>query len=355
MRYQFLPPGNSIFALVFCAFVPVTFALAAPVAKQPPVVKPGLSKGPDCIRPACGDGIRLLKFPSDKNYGALLVLPFFNRNEAVQANAVLNARGTVSVPRNKFVIFKPGENFFRKPSVIDSFAPDSFDGIDIRFLSMADDEDLLCDQALNHIARLTGLKVLEVDRSDVTDAGMSALSKLTNLEYISAFLTQIEGHCLKDLVGLQKLQSLSITSVGLKNETLQYLPKLGSLCDLELSRAGLNDEGVKYIGQCVKLTRLRIARNPHITSASAKYLANLKQLDTLDLREAGISAKALEALKGLKLKLFFAPMSSPSPADRELVQKIFPGTSVMYPGKGKENVDEETNTIFGQMSRGRKL
>lgn len=315
----------------------------------------GLSRSPVPILPDAKPGKRLLKFPTDKSYGSLIVLPSFSHGQEVPQKAILMARGTVSLPHNKFVLFRPGENFFRNPSVLDTFAPDSFDGLDIKFLSMADDEDKLCDQALAHCEHLTGLKVLLLDKADVSDAGLSHLSTLVNLEFISAFLAQIDGTCFKDLSTLKKLDTLSIPSVGLKNETLRYLPKLTGLRNLDLSRAGLNDEGMKYIGQCSKLKRLFIQRNPHITDASVKYIAQLKELVVLDLREASISVRSLTLLKDLKLSLFCVPMTRPGATDTAFLQKTFPTAELYFADRGKAKIDDETSAIFSQVSRDRKF
>ncbi len=91
---------------------------------------------------------------------------------------------------------------------------------------MEDSEDSLCDRALGHIGKLKGLRVLILDRSEISDQGMQPIAELTNLEYLSAILTPVRGTFLKDLRCLKKLQAIVIPSNGIVEGRVKILARL---------------------------------------------------------------------------------------------------------------------------------
>lgn len=264
------------------------------------------------------------------------------------------AQGPVKIPANTFVTLKLGTNFFQKPDLLSKLPPDAIDCLIVSMISMDDSEDKLCDDSLGHLNNLTGLQAILVDRSDVTDEGLSKLAKLVNITYISAFLTNIHGSSLKDLSNLKKMRFMSFHSTPLDGKNLVYLANFPQLELLDVTRTGIDSNSVKHLVKCPNLVSLDISDNARINDSAVPYLATLKKLKHLNIGNTAITFNGVKGLKGLTPNYLALPRSiakSQFPA----IQAIFPGTTLAIQGDGNKKVDDETGTIFGVMSRDRKI
>jgi hypothetical protein len=258
------------------------------------------------------------------------------------------------VAKDQFITFQPNAAFFKNPKLISQLPADAIDCLELKLMSMDDAEDVLCDRALGLIGHLKGLRVLIVDKSEVSDEGMKQIAGLTNLQYISAFLTPLRGTFLKQLRSLKKLQALELPSNGLQEQELKYLPEYPSLQHLLVSRTNLTNEGMKYIAGCTKLKRLDLSKNPGIGDESIQYLKQLQALSNLSIDSTSITSQGLLKLKGLNLKVLTLPEAK-YPSDQvAAVRAAFPQAAVFFRG-GPKKVDDETGTIYGQMSRQRRF
>lgn len=297
---------------------------------------------------------RTLIFPEDRSYGFVDIGP---RQEGISVGVKsfrLAAKGKINVPKDMLVGFVANRFFFVNPQIIKGFSPDSFDVVTLRLLSMDDSEDDLVDRALAAISHLKGIKRLVLDRSEASDVGFKSVAKLTDLEQLDGFLTPTQGAFLKDCTTLKKLKILSFDSVTIREEYLQYLKDYPSLRALSLSRTGMSNAGLKSIADCVALEELVVSRNLRITDAGLWQLKTLRKLRSLNLQETSVTTKGILALKGLPLKDLMVCSTSVSQADVPALRAVFPGLNVSIKNE-KPKVDDDTNTIFGQLSRQRKL
>lgn len=274
--------------------------------------------------------------------------------ESSRENLLGLAQGPVKIPANTFVTLKLGTNFFQKPTLLSKLPANAIDCLIVSMISMDDSEDKLCDDSLSHLNNLTGLQAIVLDRSDATDEGMSKLAKLVNITYLSAFLTNINGTCLKDFSNLKKLKFLSFHSTPIDGKNLVYLANFPQLEMLDLTRSGIDSNAVKLIAQCPNLVCLDISDNARINDSAVPYLAKLKKLKHLNIGNTSITFSGLKGLKGLKPRYLALPRGitkSQIPA----IKAIFPGTTLVVERASSRTVDDETGTIFGVMSRGRKI
>lgn len=313
---------------------------------------------------------RLLNFSLDKSAGNLFVRKkpngapakadadgrdIFKVMERSGNDSLLGlAQGPVKVPANTFVTLKLGTNFFQKPDLLSKLSADSIDCLIVSMLSMDDSEDKLCDDSLGHLNNLTGLQAILLDRSDATDEGLSKLAKLSNISYISAFLTNIHGAGLKDLSALKKLRFLSFHSTPIDGKNLVYLSNFPQLQMLDLTRTGIDSNSIKYLAKCPNLVSLDISDNGRINDTAVPYIASLKKLKHLSLHNTSITFTGLKALKGLTPNYIALPAGI-SKNQLPAIQTMFPGTSLALLGNNNKKVDDETGTIFGVMSRDRKI
>jgi hypothetical protein len=295
---------------------------------------------------------RILNFPGDLSLGFLHLEPRANRaeNGTPGKTRSIQARGKIIIPKNTFVTFEANKEFFKNPTLLAKFPVNAFDSIMLRMLSMDDAEDEFCDRAIPAISHLTGLLELNIDRSEVTDAGLKKIAGLANLQHITAFLTPIRGEFLKDTTSLKKLRILELDAVGLKEEYLQSLPLYPSLVSLHLGHAHISDKGMPFIAKCPKVEELDIGKNPAIDDQGLAYLKNLKTLHYLNIFESAVTPKGILALKGLKLKSVILPGKLyPEPIMAQL-KAAFPEAQFTARWT-KSKMDDDTKAIFSPMTR----
>lgn len=341
--------GKSRFARAFLA-VPLLLSLFAFVGLTPAASSSLAFYELECSPSAPA---RKLMFPADKCYGFVDVVPRVRGKKGLKSQRYA-AQGKIDVPKDMVVGFVANRFFFEKPQIIKGFAPDSFDVVTLKLLSMDDSEDDLVDRALAAMTHLKGIRALVLDKSDASDEGFKSVAKLTGLEKLNAFLVPSQGALLKDCTTLKKLKILCLDSVTIKEEYLKYLREYSSLRSLSLSHTGLGDVGLKSIGACTNIEELVISRNSRITDAGLAHLKSLSKLRSINLLETSVTAKGLLALKGLPLRSLLVSSTNISESEASMLKAAFPGLNISIKNE-KPKVDEDTNTIFGQMSRQRKL
>jgi internalin A len=170
------------------------------------------------------------------------------------------------------------------------------------------------DAALKELAAMKQLKVLDLSGMKATGASLQALAPLTQLEELRLSSTQSMGDAAGINIGAQfkRLKKLDIDNSDLKDAGLAAIAELPDLRYLSvhgnfhltakgfttLPRAKkldeliigftFRDDSAKAVGAC---TNLRILRLFHceITDKGFKELANLNQLQELEIRRGSIT------------------------------------------------------------------
>ena len=99
---------------------------------------------------------------------------------------------------------------------------------------------------------LTGLMVLDLDRTAVGNAGLARVAKLKG-----AALKHIAG-----LTGLTRLRRLSLHSKNLAGEGLRFLAWMTRLRWLDLSQTGVDDAALHYLARLTGLQYLNLDFTP---------------------------------------------------------------------------------------------
>jgi hypothetical protein len=295
---------------------------------------------------------RILDFPTNVSVGTIATQPDWHKRGAASPERILPARGKIVVPINQFVTFQPNSEFLKNPKLISQLPANAIDCFELKLISMEESEDALCDKALGGIGHLKGLTVLLLDRSEVSDTGIRQIAGLTNLVYLSAFLTPLRGTFLKDLRSLKKLQALALPSIGLQEEELKYLPEYPALEHLLLSRTNLTAKGLKYIARCAKLRRLDLSKNPGVGDDCIPYIRQMKALRNLAVDDTSITFQGLLQLEGTNFTQLELTEGRYSHDQLALFHSTFPQSHILFRG-GVKKIDDETGTIYGQMSRQR--
>ena len=155
-------------------------------------------------------------------------------------------------------------------------------------------------KALPHLKALTNLQDLDLDITQITDAGLADLKGLTKLQSLSFKSLVVTDAGLVHLKGMTKLQSLSLGLCGqITDAGLVHFKGLTNLQRLGLHNTPVTDAGLAHFKGLTKLTFLNLHGNK-ITDAGLVHLTGLTELRELDLgRNRAITGAGLVHLKGM--------------------------------------------------------
>lgn len=163
----------------------------------------------------------------------------------------------------------------------------------------------VADDDLRHLARLVGLRTLELSRqaaTKITDTGLAALANLHGLEKLALCKARgITGTGLADLSRMKELRHLDLSGCGLTDEGLLAVQEpLSSLRLLELTDcSGLTDTGLTSLLRTHH--SLRVLHLHGCTRITGTGLASLPALADLDLSECtGLTDQGLGGLGKLR-------------------------------------------------------
>jgi Leucine-rich repeat (LRR) protein len=148
------------------------------------------------------------------------------------------------------------------------------------------------------LANLTGLTVLELDFSGITDTGMKHLKHLAKLQSLILELTSITDAALEHLQPLTQLQELQLRGTGITDAGLKRLKPLTQLQSLDIGATGITDAGLEHLKPMTQLQSLFLD-NTGITDAGLEHLQLFTRLRRLVLTNTGISGARFEFLRPL--------------------------------------------------------
>ncbi|HEY9681990.1 MAG TPA: hypothetical protein V6C86_10465 [Oculatellaceae cyanobacterium] len=298
--------------------------------------------------------VRTLQFPAEQSIGSLLSFqPKHENPDAISSYSwgerqLSGAKGLVKVvvPAHHLLVLDANKEVFARPELLNEVPAKGIDVLRLSAISLADNEDGLCDAALGHINGIKSLKALTVDRSEATDAGLSKIKDLPNLRSISTFLSMINGSCFKDLAKLPNLQELSCPKCKLNMSNLAYLPKFPNLQILDLGRDGIDETGAIQIGKCTKLKDISLRGNRGFDDKCLSHLAPLKDLRYLDLGDTRVTAEGLKCLARHKIK--FLTLNQALRFQENQLKTIFPDCRINYCAAEK-SVTREQRQLYAPL------
>jgi len=96
------------------------------------------------------------------------------------------------------------------------------------------DSTQVTDAGLEHIKPMSGLRKLKLNGTAVTDAGLAAVGNLGELTYLNLVGTEVTDEGLKSLEGLEKLEKLYLWQSKATKEGAEALKKALPGCDINL-------------------------------------------------------------------------------------------------------------------------
>jgi internalin A len=132
----------------------------------------------------------------------------------------------------------------------------------------------ITDEHLAQIGDFSSLKMLGLNKTDISDAGLGHLRNLNKLQALYLLGTRITPQGLEAVGHLSGLEILDLSETGLEGDLTSLLP-LDRLSHLVLSGVPLSDDAVSALLQLKSLSRLTI----HGSAISDEAASKLEQTD----------------------------------------------------------------------------
>ncbi len=240
------------------------------------------------------DSTVTLHFPSYRSVGTITLWDPGPR-DCDQRPKSLAARGDVQVPSGKLVEFEcrksPVKKYpflaeLRKVNTTSIFADDidmgDADLVHLKGLKslklLLIQRNQITDEGLAHLSELTSLRVLYLSSNKITDEGLAHLRGLTSLEDLELGWNRITGAGLVNLEGMSRLRGLNLYGQEITDEGAARIGRFSSLERLSLGYTKITDESLVHIGRLTSLKRLDLSGTE---TTEAALLPTLKRLGSL--------------------------------------------------------------------------
>lgn len=236
---------------------------------------------------------RILRFMGDESIGVVylqdedLIVPeivkgFDPGHAHAKMEEFSRARGEIHVPPGKRVILclrGPGVTPQRYLAAIESLGPDDLYGL--QFFSP---QPIRIDDGLiAPLAKLTGLRTLDLAGVGISPKGLSFLAGLPHVEQLTA-PAGLTDAAMAEIARMPSLRTLHVRGDGLTDEGLRSLGELTSLESLDLyGNPAMTDEGLSALRNLHSLRHLRLGAGGRFTDRAMTHLAALPSLKTLCL------------------------------------------------------------------------
>jgi serine/threonine protein kinase len=278
----------------------------------PPALKtatPGRNIQPYLQNPEAGSNqtSRRFVFPNDQSLGILRwpsMVPGGQPGESL-------AQGTVIVPQQSGMTLEASEALSRNPELFKGFgAPD------LTSLNLPASHDWR-DKHMKYVGALTGLLLLNIEGTDITDDCIEDLNKLKNLVYLAATDASWSGKRLAQLEQLPKLRSILVSHNRYFSEVLKKLKGGQTMQTIQANDCNLSDSDMKIIATMPNLLALDVSENPSITDAGVESICHLQKLQILNLRKTAVTSDCVPFLKRAPVLIQLKISSSKWGADEQ--------------------------------------
>lgn len=174
---------------------------------------------------------------------------------------------------------------------------------------------------ISALARLRGLRHIDVSRCQVDESDVESLSALqleslsvsgcglhtiavsfpSSLRYMSLADNQIDGSTLEQLAGCGQLRALDLSLCSrIGGNDLRRVSDLAALETLDLSDCPVSDDGVRFLSRHTSMRDLRLDRSDVTDEAVLWICSNLPNLEVLSLESVRLGDRALSSISKLK-------------------------------------------------------
>lgn len=169
----------------------------------------------------------------------------------------------------------------------------------LEYLTGLAEKTTIADADLPRLHKLTALRVLDLNYSQITDQGLAQLKPLTNLEEVYLRGVILTGEGLAHLKSLPKLKVLYFYDATVKDAGLAHIGAMKKLERLTLSRTWISDAGLAHLSGLERLEWLLLSGTA-VSDAGLVHVKSLTSLKRLNLTGTGITDAGLTNLRGLR-------------------------------------------------------
>ena len=245
------------------------------------------SRNAEKLQGSTAAGARVVHFPSDRSLGMLMSR---NRGAAdvslhwwwghfIEWQYIGEAMGDVSIPAGKQLALIVSPGGWKDLSPLANIGPDDLDMLVIKCPRRAPAKP--DDKCLSYIAGLTGLKVLILEYTDISNEALRSLEQLKSLTQLSLISEKLDDTGLSHIAELKSLKGLRFYSPKVTNAGLSHLVKLTWLEELFPGGESLGDDGLIHLAKLPKLRYLALS-DRNFTDAGLLHLKNLPSLKKLE-------------------------------------------------------------------------
>lgn len=201
------------------------------------------------------------------------------------------AQSTVTFPVGNAIYFYPNVTMFSTPEAFESFRDNDLFALAIPFELQ---ESYQLSKAMPSIAKLSSIRVLNLQGGILGDEEIADLNKMTNLEVLNVSSTSISGDGMATFKRLKELRKLYCGFIHNHTKLLQALQGSNKIDTLGLNalEQPISEDDAKLIATCKNLSYLNLEAS--ITSDKVlPILATLPKLAYIDFHGCTISKKAI--------------------------------------------------------------
>lgn len=217
---------------------------------------------------------------------------------------------------------------------------------ELRTLSLA--ETAVTDAGLRQLPLLPWLRKLDLLGLDISDEGLAVLPGMLRLEYLNLSHTPITTRGLGTLALLPRLRILWVAQTRIDDEALKVLARFPALERLEMYRCKITDEGLASLKSLHTLKVLGLAQTP-VTDAGLVHLLDIPTLRKLDLDDTALTDAGLLILSKLtKLREISAANTALTNAGIDRFKGKLRRCRVLKEGYDRPQTAEEFNARAAQ-------
>jgi len=285
---------------------------------------------------------RILEFPTSKTVARIYYCRTHKKNPneiKIIMDASRPAVGTISIEGEQPIMLEVTWDGAEDLSWLSKLKADDVQVLDLHKLPISK-------KGLPHIAKLTGLKYLFLEDTELEDEDLKSVGRLSNLIELRLSKTAVKGAGLRYLNSLKKLEKLNLGYLELDEKSLPQLKNLSSLKDLDLGNCGLKDTAIKSISGIAPLHILSLRSNKHLSDKKLGQLSSLKKLWNINLADTNVSSNVGKELKSFpSLRMLKLGGGKAAPLDVAAIQKQLPGCRIVL----VDNKDEFAKKIFSPL------
>jgi hypothetical protein len=258
--------------------------------------------------------IRVLEFPKDKSMGVLQAIDDSHTlsEKGLNYQRFGDARGKIECASNLHLGLKLNYDGANDLSPLLKLKSDDLVALDNKSIPVAAGQ-------FQYLKNLTGLKRLDLDGSDISDAELPYLKGCRELVFLSVTRTEIKGPGVSVLRNFPHLKMLFLGHNALDQNMLAALDSLREVTELHLDQCTVGDTALVHVGHMEGLVHLRLSENKKITDSGIAHLKGLQKLKTLDISGTSVTKSCAKSLTELP-KLRLLRVSSPTVTNADLVE-----------------------------------